>query len=223
MGQNITKIATFQPTLSNGRNISVSTGFEFVSNKEIKITGKPGEEDDLSLRLIGFENIKVSVRIKLIPCQPGYVIDDDTSSCVCSASNNDKSLTYDGIYRCDESKEVALALKGYWAGYVLPNKSATPNPNNLYTSDCPLGFCRSYNKSHYSLTGNASKDELEKVLLQTVVESVNIGTDFKSFEVTRSVYTVLYSTLNLDFFDIDKLSFCLWNGASTLDMISIQY
>ena len=300
MGQNITKIATFQPTLSNGKNIYVSAGFEFVSNKEIKITGKPGEEDILSLRLIGFENIKVSVRIKLIPCQPGYVIDDRTSSCVCSTSNNDKSLTYDGIYRCDESKEVALALKGFWAGYVLPNKSATPNPSNLYTSDCPLGFCRSYNKSFYSLTGSASKSELEQVvcaenrigtlcgqckegysvyfhsttnkcgrnhhcasgyayyvlsellpitglfftilyfdislttglaynflfivqLLQTVVESVNIGTDFKSFEMTRSIYTVLYSTLNLDFFDIDKLSFCLWNGATTLEMISIQY
>ena len=300
MGQNITKIATFQPTLSNEGNISVSTGFEFVSNKEIKITGKPGEGDNLALRLIGFQNIKVSVRIKLASCPPGYVIDDDSSSCVCSASNNDNSLTYVGIYRCDESKEVALALKGYWVGYVLPNKSATPNPSNLYTSDCPLGFCHNCNKSHYSLTESASKDDLEKVvcaenrigtlcsqckkgysvhfhsstnkcgenhncsigfvfyflsellpitglfftivyfdislttglaynflfivqLLQTVVESVNIGVDIKCIEIIRSVYTVLYNMLNLDFFDIDKLSFCLWNGAGTLDVISIKY
>ena len=300
MGQNITKIATFQSTLSKGKNINISAGFEFVSNKEIKITGKPGEEDILSLRLIGFENIKVSVRIKLIPCPPGYVIDDDSSSCVCSASQSNKSLTYVGIYRCDESKEVALALKGYWAGYVLPNKSATPNSNNLYTSDCPLGFCNDNHILHYSLTRSASKDELEQVvcaenrigtlcgqckngysvyvhsktnkcgenhhcsfgfvfyflsellpvtglffiivyfdislttgmafnflfiiqLLQTMVESVNIGIDFKSIGIARSVYSVIYDIFNLDFFYIDELSFCLWKGASTLDMISIQY
>ena len=298
--QNVTKIAIFQPTLPNEGNISVSTGFEFLSNKKIKITGKPGEKGNLTLKVTGFQNKGASIGIELASCPPGYIIDDDSSSCVCSASNNDKSLTYVGIYRCDESKEVALALKGYWAGYVLTNKSATPNPSNLYTSDCPLGFCRSYNKSFYSLTGSASKNELEQVvcaenrigtlcgqckkgysvyfhsttnkcgrnhhcasgyayyvlsellpitglfftilyfdislttglaynflfivqLLQTVVESVNIGTDFKSFEMTRSIYTVLYSTLNLDFFDIDKLSFCLWNGATTLEMISIQY
>ena len=300
MGQNITKIATFEPTLSNEENISISTDFEFVSNKEIKITGKPGKKDNLSLRVTGFENVRVSIGIELASCPPGFVIDDDTYSCVCSASQSNKSLTYVGIYRCDESKEVALALKGYWVGYVLSNKSATPNPNNLYTSDCPLGFCHDNYKIHYSLTEKTSKVELENIvcaenrvgtlcsqckegysvhfhsgtnkcgenhhcsigfvfyllsellpitglfftivyfdmslttgmpynfllivqLLQTMVESVNIGVDFKSIVIARSVYTIIYNMFNLDFFDIDELSFCLWKGASTLDIISIKY
>uniref|UniRef100_A0A1X7TRW0 Right handed beta helix domain-containing protein n=1 Tax=Amphimedon queenslandica TaxID=400682 RepID=A0A1X7TRW0_AMPQE len=167
MGQNITKIATFQSTLSKGKNIDISAGFEFVSNKQIKITGKPGENDDLSLRLIGFENIEVSIGIELASCPPGYVIDDDSSSCVCSASQNNKSLTYVGIYRCDESKEVALALKGYWAGY----------------------------------------------LLQTMVESVNIGIDYKSIGIARSVYSLLNHTIIRGIGSKNYLYVVCWDGS----------
>ena len=300
MHQNVTKIAIFEPTLPNEGNINISTGFEFVSNKNIKMTGKPGEKGNLTLKVTGFQNTGASIGIELASCPPGYVIDDDTYSCVCSASQGNKSLTYVGIYHCDESKEVALAVKGYWVGYVLQNKSVTPNPNNLYTSDCPLGFCNDNYKIHYSLTENTSKVDLENIvcaenrigtlcsqckegysvyfhsdtnkcgenhhcsigfvfyllsellpitglfftivyfdmslttgmtynfllivqLLQTMVESVNIGIDFKSIVIARSVYTVIYNMFNLDFFDIDELSFCLWKGASTLDIISIKY
>ena len=59
-------------------------------------------------------------------------------------------------------------------------------------------------------------------LLETMVVSVNGAVEFKP-TIIRSIYTVLYSTLNLEFFDIDELSFCLWKGASTLDIISIKY
>ena len=37
------------------------------------------------------------------------------------------------------------------------------------------------------------------------------------------VYRVIYGLFNLDFFSSEHLSFCLWNGASALDMLAIKY
>lgn len=37
------------------------------------------------------------------------------------------------------------------------------------------------------------------------------------------VYQVIYGFFNLDFFNSESLSFCLWNGASALDMLAIKY
>ena len=59
-------------------------------------------------------------------------------------------------------------------------------------------------------------------LLQAMEVSVNGGVEFNPSFI-RSVYIVIYNMFNLDFFDIDELSFCLWKGARTLDMISIKY
>ena len=36
-------------------------------------------------------------------------------------------------------------------------------------------------------------------------------------------YNIIYGFLNLEFFNIDPLAFCLWNGANPLDMLSIRY
>ena len=36
-------------------------------------------------------------------------------------------------------------------------------------------------------------------------------------------YQVIYGFFNLDFFNSESLSFCLWNGASALDMLAIKY
>lgn len=36
-------------------------------------------------------------------------------------------------------------------------------------------------------------------------------------------YRVVYTTSNLNYFSIEKLSFCLWKGATTLDVIAWQY
>ena len=39
----------------------------------------------------------------------------------------------------------------------------------------------------------------------------------------QDIYTVAYNSLNIDFFYIDKLSFCLWAGAGTLDRLAMKY
>ena len=305
MGQNVTKITLFHPFLPNESNIKVSSGFEFVADNKIQLKGKPGERSNLTLRVFGFQDKGASIGIELASCPPGYIIDDDSSACVCSASQNNNSLTYIGIVGCIENKGVAIS--GYWVGYILSNENEKPNQMNLYTTGCPLGFCQYFVnkagngkiKQDYSLAESASREEMDKVvctfnrhgtlcsqckegysvyfhsntnkcgenhlcsigfllyllsellpitglfftiiyfdislttglaynflfmaqLLETMVVSVNGAVEFKP-TIIRSIYTVLYSTLNLDFFDIDELSFCLWKGASTLDMISIKY
>ena len=304
MSQNVTNRTIFQPSLSSGSNIKVSSGFEFVADNKIQFIGKPGEGSDLTLRIPG-TNTGASIGIELASCPPGYIIDDDSSSCVCSASQNNTSLTYRGIVGCIDNKGVAIS--GYWVGYILSNENEKPNQMNLYTTDCPLGFCQYFNikghngkiKHHYSLAENASREEMDEVvctvnrhgtmcsqckegysayfhsdtnkcgenhhcsigfvfyllsellpitglffiivyfdislttglaynfffmiqLMHHMAVSVNGAVDFKP-AIIHNIYIVIYNMFNLDFFDIDELSFCLWKGASTLDMISIKY
>ena len=38
-----------------------------------------------------------------------------------------------------------------------------------------------------------------------------------------TVYKVIYGFFNLDFFNIEPLSFCIWENASVLDMLSFKY
>ena len=309
MGQDVTKITTFQPFFSNESNINISTGFQFVANNTIEMTGRPGERGNLTLMASTHHGSEVSasINIRLTSCPPGYVIKYNSSSCICSVSQNNKSLNYNGIVGCKDNEGLAVGLAGYWIGYILSYETETPNQNNLYTTDCPLGFCRYFNdtddnvknKEYYILTKEASKTDLEEVvcaenrhgtvcsqckkgysvyfhsqtskcgedklcsigflfyilselipvtclffaivyfdislttglaynflfmiqLLQAMVVSVNGGVQFEPSFI-RSIYTILYNMLNLDFFDIDELSFCLWKGAGTLDMISMKY
>ena len=304
MGRNVTNRTVFQPFLSSGSNIKVSSGFEFVADNKIQFTGKPGETSNLTLKIPG-TNTGASIRIELASCPPGYIIDYDSSTCACSASQNNNSLTYRGIVGCIENKGVAIS--GYWVGYILSSENEKPNQMNLYTTDCPLGFCQYFDnkagngkiKHHYSLAESASREEMDKVvctlnrhgticsqckegysvyfhsnsnkcgenhhcsigfvfyllsellpitglffiivyfdislttglaynfifmiqLMHHMAVSVNGAVDFKP-AIIHNIYIVIYNMFNLDFFDIDELSFCLWKGASTLDIISIKY
>ena len=305
MGQDVTRITIFQSSIGNNSDIKLSDGF--VANNTIELRGESGEMSNLTLTATSYQSkgVGASISIKLSSCPPGYVIDSNKGSCVCSAIQN-KLFTYHGIVSCDEKEGVASAIAGYWVGYILSNDTDTPNQYNLYTADCPLGFCTYFNKTmssksnqYYSLTNTASKNDLEQVvcaenrqgtacsqckegysvyfhsetnkcgdsylcsvgiifyilseiipitflffaivffnislttglaynflfmiqLLQAMIVSVNGGVEFKPSFI-RSIYRVIYNMFNLDFFDDDKLSFCLWKGARTLDMISIKY
>ena len=45
----------------------------------------------------------------------------------------------------------------------------------------------------------------------------------RSISTWTQVQQVLYGFFNLNFFNLDKLSFCLWKGASALDMLTVKY
>jgi hypothetical protein len=45
----------------------------------------------------------------------------------------------------------------------------------------------------------------------------------KAIAMFRKVLMLIYAIFNLHFFDIDKLSFCLWRTATTLDIVAFKY
>ena len=50
----------------------------------------------------------------------------------------------------------------------------------------------------------------------------NIDTN-TAIESCSTVYRFIYGIFNLNFFPFDKLSFCLWKGATTLDVLAFSY
>ena len=54
-----------------------------------------------------------------------------------------------------------------------------------------------------------------------------IGSDFvlyrDSVYIGHRVHQIIYSIFNLDFFNINELSFCLWKGATSLDILTFKF
>ena len=61
-----------------------------------------------------------------------------------------------------------------------------------------------------------------QILLSLNIDASGIIRFPRQKEVTQG-YQFLYGFLNLDFFTIDRLSFCLWNKATALDMLGFKY
>ena len=61
-----------------------------------------------------------------------------------------------------------------------------------------------------------------QILLSLNIDASGIITFPRQKEVTQG-YQFLYGFLNLDFFTIDWLSFCLWSNATALDMLAFKY
>ena len=66
------------------------------------------------------------------------------------------------------------------------------------------------------------------VLFAQIVEVLDIDAkgsiEFKHFiEIIRHIVIFLYRPLNLDFFTLEQLSFCLWKGATVIDVLIMKY
>ena len=61
-----------------------------------------------------------------------------------------------------------------------------------------------------------------QILLSLNIDASGIITFPKQRQITEG-YQLLYGFLNLDFFSIDTLSFCLWPKATALDMLAFKY
>ena len=70
------------------------------------------------------------------------------------------------------------------------------------------------------------------ILFAQVLDSLSIGASgMLEFQLRKSLplfsltkmYRFVYRTLNLDFFTLDALSYCLWEGATTLGLLSFKY
>ena len=56
-----------------------------------------------------------------------------------------------------------------------------------------------------------------------LIDANDIITFHPLIEILKSVYISLYGMLNLNFFTLNELSFCLWKGATALDILAIKY
>ena len=65
------------------------------------------------------------------------------------------------------------------------------------------------------------------ILFSQILLSLNIDASgiitFPHQRLVTELYQLLYGFLNLDFFSIDTLSFCLWPNATALDMLAFKY
>jgi hypothetical protein len=211
------------------------------------------------------------------------------------------SFNYNGIIGCLENQRGALTTPGYWFGYIISDADTPAGQDNLYSGDCPVGFCKYFNGNHttnginqlptvplieeleatvcadnrkgilcsqcvsnysvyfHSYTLKCGSNDLCHfgVLFYIIAEIVPITVLFiliLRFDVSltsgasyslilmiqlkstmivpkalihpkflRDIYVIVYDIFNLEFFDIDDLSFCLWKGAGNLEMIVVKY
>ena len=115
---------SYQTTLINNNTaIGINPQFQYVSANTINVVGQPEENGTLHLDALA-TSISLLIDVVLQKCPPGYVLDNNTGTCVCSAS------TYFGLLTCDPHVYIRY---GVWMGEC----------NNTYpcTADCPIGFC----------------------------------------------------------------------------------
>ena len=118
-----------------------------VSGSTMIVYGSPKSSGMLKLFNRGFLHFSVAFNITLLPCPPGYKLDNTTvnskhvETCVCIDN-------IQGIYcGLDANQFNAYLIHGYWAGYK--SGTSVQSSDSFYTSTCPPKFCF-YNETSMS-------------------------------------------------------------------------
>ena len=79
----------------------------------------------------------------------------------------DSTHWYNGILGCNDTAMAALVTPGFWMGYI-GDKEGDESADNLYTSDCPLGYCnvlyQNFNGRFSQVKSNPTKIDLDGYL-----------------------------------------------------------
>ena len=263
----------------------------------IKLLGKSGKTARIRLRRKD-QYFEVAFDVKLLPCPPGLRLDNDGRGNKCVCGLNGTSIYHHII--CSTEGQRALLVSGYWAGYIANSK---PEPENFYTSKCPLGFCqysdgksgslnnlpqklvskeklntfvcgstrtgvlcgdcvKGHSVYYHSPTLECKKDTslckigwlfyvVSELLPLTVIFVIIIVFNIKFtsglangfifysqvvstlvfissgtaeyVQVLLEIHLFIYHFFNMEFFSYTYLSFCLWKGATTLDIVAFSY
>ena len=81
----------------NGSDISLDEAFTYVSNKKIRILGKPRGTGEMKISLIHLQDIYLVINITLQECPPGYIYSEEDNICVCSIKDFSKKMYYSEI------------------------------------------------------------------------------------------------------------------------------
>ena len=78
--------------------------------------------------------------------------------------------------------------------------------------------------SNVSLTSGTAYSVIFMIQQFHILEITGRGAiQFKHYGFILKGANFVYSTINMEFFNIDSLSFCLWSGAQTLDILAMKY
>ena len=131
-------------TIQNGSrsNVTVSPDYTDISNNMLLLYGK--DSTTVTLSDTSSRQIALTFEITMQACPPGFIHDDVSQGCICSAGLNE---SYAGIEHCKVSLMRAYSKYGYWIGY-MENKtendssliSAYYNPTENFSN--PTGYGR---------------------------------------------------------------------------------
>ena len=287
--------------LTEQSSIKLDPRYYYITDKKIRLLGKPEDTTDVLVGTLDFRDISLSLRVKMAQCPPGFVTQVNTREngieCVCSTQSSTK--TYVGIRHCKQNDFQAFIKSGYWVGY----DGELDNEDSLKSGYCPRGFCfgKGTDKNEKILPNESSKELLNQIicakyrtgklcgscsenssvfyhssnyycfpnkncglglLLYILSELVPVTTLFmiviffnikftsgtlngfiffvqfidtmlidangfisshQVIDTFTSAYQFVYRMFNLNFFTLDELSFCLWKGATTLDILAFKY
>ena len=285
----------------------IDTSSIIVGNNLLTLNGHPGLKGNLTLEVLGLRDYTIMLQYEILPCPTGYVIDSwkKSSKCNCSATMGSDQW-YNGVLGCNETDMSIFILPDFWLGYTGNNENISDIENQLYTGQCPPGYCNMtlklkgfLNGQFYQLKSKANRDTLSSIMcnrgregklcgkcrngtspylhsdyfacqaeskqcdygllfyvlselfplsiLFIVVVYYNISfTSGAAYSIVffiqqlhimeMSIHGILqfqnnifiqvanffYSMLNFQFFDADIFSFCLWRGATTMDILSMR-
>ena len=154
LGQTI--VAVYQSILTPMQgNVEIDKTYLYISDNGIRVLGDVNATFQLTLEVIADHRERISVRVQLRKCPPGYVYFIPGKVCVCSATTENHQ--YDGVVQCGTNPFTAYLEQGYWAG-------CTDEDEKLLTSPCPLGYCSYSGTISGLLAMPITCDDLDKVL-----------------------------------------------------------
>lgn len=118
--------------------IALDNAYTYLSNKSIKIYGKPSYEADLTLETVDVRAILYTLKIRIQECPPGLIYNKRVKKCECSALTNKQFI---GIRECDDDNFQAKLTQGYWVAYSRETKYIYGKEEYLLHALCPLSQC----------------------------------------------------------------------------------
>ena len=158
--------------------------------------------DFLSLYLLPGNASKLELEIFM--CGPSR------SGTLCGQCNGNRSVYFHSSrFKCGPNQHCSLGWLLYIISELLPLTIVFLTvmfANISFTSGTMNGFI------------------LFAQMLDTLITDVNgIANIPRPVYILTEVHHFIYRFFNLDFFSIDSFSFCLWKGATTLDILAFKY
>ena len=123
---NQTVRTSYLVTIQNGSNVTVSQDYTDISSNMLLLYGEGNSI--VTLSDTSSRQIALTFDITMQACPPGFIQDDGSEGCVCSAGLNE---SYFGIKHCNVSGMRAYSQYGYWIGYM---ENKTENEESLISA-----------------------------------------------------------------------------------------